>query len=299
MSGSHAYIADGVAGLIVVDVTEPANPFVVGSVDTPGYTYSVAVSGNYAYVADGFIGLQVVDITTPESPFIVGAFHTDHVAYSVVATGSHAYVANGQLGMLTLPAQCDVTPVLPALLDVQIRQIGMVIDLSWTLMPGLEILRYHVYRGVYGSPGEELLQTLLPSHDAQELFADESVDPGRTYKYWIEVELLDGDVHRFGPWSISVERPSGIALLGAYPNPVMDEIQLRFRLLQTDSALLRVFGADGRLVHLQQSKTLSPGDHGFVWDGTDRLGKRASDGLYFYAITIGKRDLTGKLTILR
>jgi hypothetical protein len=44
----------------VIDITNPASPGIVGSVDTPGLALDVAVVGSYAYVADSFSGLQIV-----------------------------------------------------------------------------------------------------------------------------------------------------------------------------------------------------------------------------------------------
>ena len=44
---------DGGSGLQVIDVSDPENPTIVGSADTPGWAAGVYVSGNYAYVADG------------------------------------------------------------------------------------------------------------------------------------------------------------------------------------------------------------------------------------------------------
>ncbi len=57
VSGNYAYVADGLAGLQVIDVSNPANPQRVGGYDTSGYAHGVAVSGNYAYVADDYGGL--------------------------------------------------------------------------------------------------------------------------------------------------------------------------------------------------------------------------------------------------
>jgi hypothetical protein len=56
VSGNYAYVADGGAGLRVIDVSNPANPREVGFFDTPGFAEDVYVSGNYAYVA---MGVQV------------------------------------------------------------------------------------------------------------------------------------------------------------------------------------------------------------------------------------------------
>ena len=53
VSGNYAYVAVGDAGLLVIDVSDPANPRGVGGFDTPGFAQGVAVSGNYAYVEIG------------------------------------------------------------------------------------------------------------------------------------------------------------------------------------------------------------------------------------------------------
>ena len=43
ISGGYAYVADGSNGLQVVDVSNPAVPTIVGSVDTPGLAWDVIV----------------------------------------------------------------------------------------------------------------------------------------------------------------------------------------------------------------------------------------------------------------
>jgi hypothetical protein len=52
VAGNYAYVADGLAGLQVIDVSNPANCVRVGGHDTSGAAYDVEISGNYAYVAD-------------------------------------------------------------------------------------------------------------------------------------------------------------------------------------------------------------------------------------------------------
>ncbi len=74
-------------------------PMIVGSVDTPDYSYNVVVSGSYVYVADRLSGLQVVDISTPSSPQIVGSVDTPGAAFDVAFSGGYAYVADGWAGL--------------------------------------------------------------------------------------------------------------------------------------------------------------------------------------------------------
>lgn len=59
--GDLAYMASGYSGLRVIDVSNPAFPVELGSLDTPSYAEGVEVVGAYAYVADGFRGLRIID----------------------------------------------------------------------------------------------------------------------------------------------------------------------------------------------------------------------------------------------
>ncbi len=66
--GDLAYVAAGVSGLQIVNVSNPENPEEVGQCNTPGS--DVAVSGDYAYVAGRV--LRIVDISDHENPEEVG-----------------------------------------------------------------------------------------------------------------------------------------------------------------------------------------------------------------------------------
>jgi len=58
--GWHAYVADGYAGLRVVDVSDPVHPMEVGSYDTPDNAFGVAVAGESAYIANRDAGLMIL-----------------------------------------------------------------------------------------------------------------------------------------------------------------------------------------------------------------------------------------------
>ena len=68
-------------------MSDPLNPVIVGSVDTDGWAYGVAVLNQTAYVADYFNGLQVVDVNVPSKPVIVGSVDTTGSAYGVAVLG--------------------------------------------------------------------------------------------------------------------------------------------------------------------------------------------------------------------
>ncbi|MBZ0269874.1 T9SS type A sorting domain-containing protein, partial [bacterium] len=59
VAGDFAYLAEREAGMLVVDISTPSKPVIVGSIDT-SYSRRLAVHGDYVYVADGSAGVKVV-----------------------------------------------------------------------------------------------------------------------------------------------------------------------------------------------------------------------------------------------
>lgn len=68
--GSHAYLGDGRAGLEVLDIADPAAPWIVGSVEMTG-GQRLSTSGTHAYVVSHVSGFEVVDVTASANPRIV------------------------------------------------------------------------------------------------------------------------------------------------------------------------------------------------------------------------------------
>jgi len=113
--GSLAYVADGLEGLQIIDVSTPSAPALVGACDLPGSARDVDVVGSLAYVAtyyhplrdEGDFGykycLQVVDVSLPDAPTLVGSYDDmlGH-ARAVDVVGSLAYVASSYNGLQIL-----------------------------------------------------------------------------------------------------------------------------------------------------------------------------------------------------
>ncbi len=58
--GNKLFVADGAAGLFELDVTDPANPKLVGELRLPGLASWVFLDKGYVYVADGEGGLFII-----------------------------------------------------------------------------------------------------------------------------------------------------------------------------------------------------------------------------------------------
>jgi hypothetical protein len=107
VEGDYAYVA-GWTGLLIVDVSDPAEPAVAGSHYTPGSARSVAVLGSrppahtHAYVADGFFGLRMLDVSTPTAIVDEGPYGISTVTRDVAAGDGHVCVTNDAEGLWVL-----------------------------------------------------------------------------------------------------------------------------------------------------------------------------------------------------
>ena len=95
VSGNYAYVADGLYGVRIIDVSDPASPVEVAYYDSPGQAHRVFVEGNLLYVADGSEGLRIVDVSDPISPVEIGAYNTPGTAMGVFALFPYVFLADG------------------------------------------------------------------------------------------------------------------------------------------------------------------------------------------------------------
>ena len=110
VSGTLACVADGMAGLRIVDVSNPSAPVEIGVYDTPGYAEDIAVAGQYAYVADGHCGLRIVDISDPAHPVEVAYAYPLNYVFDVAVDGQYVYLAAAGAGLLVVDAIFLLTP---------------------------------------------------------------------------------------------------------------------------------------------------------------------------------------------
>jgi hypothetical protein len=92
-SGSFAVVADGLAGVATVDISDPTAPVVLGHVPTAGEAEVVVLDGDTAYVAAGAAGLVVVDVSDPANPAILSVTDTSGPAIGLDYDSGKAFVA--------------------------------------------------------------------------------------------------------------------------------------------------------------------------------------------------------------
>jgi len=90
-----AYIADGTGGLKVLDISNPAQPVLVGSLSLTGTQVDIALSGNIICLVSNTGPLSTVDVSTPSAPVFKGAVASSAAAARVAVNGSTIAVLSG------------------------------------------------------------------------------------------------------------------------------------------------------------------------------------------------------------
>lgn len=111
VAGSHAYITCD-RGLVVVNISDPLKPRVVGEFGAPFIkdARAVQVQFRYAFVTDSE-GLKVVDVTNPDNARPVsGAFVPLADAHNLYLVRTYAYVAAGKQGLAIIDVENPEKP---------------------------------------------------------------------------------------------------------------------------------------------------------------------------------------------
>ncbi len=89
--GTTVIIAGGICGLIIADVSDPAEPFVIATLDTMGEAEDAIFGSNgRVYVADFFRGLVVVDVSNTSEPTVIAVVETSNSFSAVSAFGEQS-----------------------------------------------------------------------------------------------------------------------------------------------------------------------------------------------------------------
>lgn len=94
--GDYAYLAAGMEGLRILDVSDALHPVEVGSYKTDegtlGQVESVQVAGDHAYLVTNLSGIRILDVSDPAAPVEVGAYRPGGSVQALKLAGDYAYV---------------------------------------------------------------------------------------------------------------------------------------------------------------------------------------------------------------
>jgi hypothetical protein len=154
-----------------------------------------------------------------------------------------------------------------------------------------------VYRANGGSEEFHGISTTDAPAGGNFSFVDDSVQPGKAYRY--KIGVIDGDGEFFSP-TAEVKLPaSRVELAQNVPNPFNPTTTIRFSLPASERVSLAVYAANGALVRTLVDEVRGSGAHNITWDGRDSAGTPVSSGLYFYRLSAGKFSESKKMVLLK
>jgi hypothetical protein len=111
VSETYAYvIKEDPSSLLVIDITNPASPWMVGSLEVTGDTWrGMQVIANRAYVV-GYYAFWVIDISDPASLKIAGSVDLPNWGRAIAVVGELAYIANGEAGLQVIDISDPTSP---------------------------------------------------------------------------------------------------------------------------------------------------------------------------------------------
>ena len=262
--GQYAYVADGDAGLRIIDVSTPSSPTEVGFFDTEGNAYGVYVLDRYAYVADGDAGLRIVDISRPSSPTEVGFFDTGGTAKGIYVLGFYAYVADGSAGLRIIDVSRSSSPTEVGFYDTGGSATGVCVLENVAYVAdgndGLYILQNDLVTEVVDHD-----ETVVPDNFSLEQNYPNPFNTTSSIQY-----ALAGGERRTenGGWTT----PPHVSL--------------------------KIYNILGQEVRVLVDEDQGPGYYTVTWDGRDNASHEVSSGVYFYRLTAGGQFAATKRMIL-
>jgi hypothetical protein len=190
-------------------------------------------------------------------------------------------------------------PVSVDLTDLMLSQEGEAIRLSWRVALDGDAGTVRILRAGTSDGDATVIMTRDLSSSGRDDFLDPDVIPGRTYRYWLEIQETGAGPQRFGPWSIVVVNPRSAALLHSGPHPASARSRVQLYLPQPARVEFAVYTAAGRVLRTVAAQAFGAGSHDLVWDHRDAAGESVPAGVYAYRLRAGGAIFSGKFVVVR
>jgi hypothetical protein len=281
-------VAADIAGLRVVDVSDPSNPVEVGFYPTPNVANGVAASGDYAYVAANTAGLRVVDVSDPSNPVEVGFCDTPGQSCGVAVSAGHAYVADWGAGLRVVDVSIPSNPVEIGFLDTPSNACGVALSCGFAYVAahdaGLRVLDISdpsnpIEVGYYDTPGYAYGVAVSGNHA---YLAD-----------WYHFEVFDCSAAPVYDRS-DAQSPTTFALMAPFPNPFNLATSVMFDLPQAFDVRVSIHDIRGRAVRTEALGMLSAGNHRYIFNGSG-----LSSGTYFFRLEAKPHSAVRKISLVK
>lgn len=284
VNGICAYVADGLRGLRVLDISNPTYPQEVGYFNTWGNARGVSLWRGYIYVADEEDGLYILKYFSgsPEAPKL-----TDPTRNATIF--NHTPSLNWRVPR-------DLTG------DLLHFKVEIATDSNFVnLITGVPLVSQNNSNGFWPRP--PLRQNSGNcSYTLQTTLADGS--------YWWRVTGWDGTAYGLSSAvrkftlgtrlviSAPQHNASGYLIDHKRPNPFSSNIMILYALPRAGQVQLKIFDINGQCICSLVDDYQPEGIHFINWAGKDSSDQPLPSGIYFSHLTAGNVKLNHKLLLI-
>lgn len=183
------------------------------------------------------------------------------------------------------------------------RLDGFDIVLTWSLVEIGVNAEFHILRAESDSETfKEIPDPAIYTEVFSFTFSDQSCEPGKSYRYRVDVSDESGHKLLFETDVIDVpELPPvlPLTLYQNYPNPFNPVTTIKYHLPETCRVIIEIYSVAGNRVTTLVDEYKFTGDHTVEWNGTDYQNNGVGSGIYFYRLTTGEETLSRKMVLLR
>ncbi len=237
---SVCYVADGPAGMRILDLSDPTRPREIGAVDTTGdcYSQSVVARDSFAFTDWAYPYLRSISVTDPAKPDKAGACIIFNRAEDMALRDSLLYVAEDDklqivnvarprqpqvVGTLSLPERSGELILADTFAYAATYAGVVIVGVARPQSPyvvgtwprdaiGIDLRDTILYAVTYSSPTEDVLLSLSVANPAAPYLLDSVIVPRTMF----DVVVID-TVAYVGGWElrfVSVTDPRDLRLLG-------------------------------------------------------------------------------------
>ncbi|MGE5458196.1 MAG: DUF3160 domain-containing protein [Methanococcaceae archaeon] len=96
--------------------------------------------------------------------------------------------------------------------------------------------------------------------------------------------------------------PESVILVGNFPNPFNPSTVIKFSIpysLSLQRVKLIIYNIQGEVIRELLNENLPSGSYLKEWDGRNAAGNAVSSGVYFYNLTVGNKNISGKMSLVK
>jgi hypothetical protein len=174
------------------------------------------------------------------------------------------------------------------------------VRVRWHVAERGDLERFRLHRAAEGEPEQVIGGAIVADREGEFTVEDATVQPGRTYRYRLEIARAGGEISWLGP--IEVRLPVAIARLAwerVAPNPFADRAILTLASPRDAWGTVRVYDVQGHEVRTLHRGPVEAGRNTWEWDGRDRSAGRAAPGVYVVRAELEGEVATQRLVHVR